>query len=100
MQIIPLLAVPAQTQLVTLGTQNCTIAVTQKSTGLFLDLSIDGAAVLQSQICRDRCWIVRLAYFGFSGDLAFFDTQGTSDPEYTGLGSRWILCYFPASEIS
>lgn len=35
-----------------------------------------------------------------SGDIAFFDTQGTSDPEYTGLGERWVLCYFPASELS
>ncbi|MCP1257899.1 phage baseplate plug family protein [Acetobacter lambici] len=27
------------------------------------------------------------------GDLAFADTQGTQDPDYTGLGSRFVLVY-------
>lgn len=40
--------------------------------------------------------IVRSAYLGFIGDLAFIDTQGTSDPIYAGLGTRFQLVYlFP-----
>jgi hypothetical protein len=37
---------------------------------------------------------VRDEYLGFIGDLAFFDTQGMTDPDWTGLGSRYILGYF------
>jgi len=43
--------------------------------------------------------IVRSVYFGFIGDLAFYDTQGTSDPVSTGLGSRYVLEYFAPSEL-
>ena len=43
--------------------------------------------------------IVRSAYLGFVGDLAFIDTQGSDDPVYTGLGARWILTYFAPSEL-
>ncbi|WP_321900039.1 hypothetical protein [Paraburkholderia heleia] len=27
------------------------------------------------------------------GDLAFMDMQGADDPQYTGLGSRWLLVW-------
>jgi hypothetical protein len=43
--------------------------------------------------------MVRETYLGFIGDLSFTDTQGTSDPVYTGLGSRFVLLYLEASDL-
>ncbi len=39
------------------------------------------------------------SYDGFQGNLYIVDTQGTEDPIYTGLGSRWVLVYLTASEV-
>lgn len=99
MMTIPLQAVPSQTLSVLLAGQNCQIAVYQKSTGLFLSLSINDAPAVLGVLCRDRVRLVRQAYMGFVGDLAMIDTQGLSDPEYSGLGSRFQLAYVEASEL-
>jgi len=91
--VIPVSAVPSQVFTVQLSQQACKIALRQRRTGLFVDLSVDGAVMLQGVLARDRVRIVRDAYHGFTGDLFFMDTQGADDPDYTGLGSRWMLCY-------
>ena len=44
-------------------------------------------------LCLNLVGLVRSAYLGFIGQLAFFDTQGTSDPDYSGLGTRYQLVY-------
>jgi hypothetical protein len=92
---IPLVAVPAQSLSVTLGTQRCAIAVYQKSTGLYFDLSVAGFPVVAGIVCRNRVNLVRLSYAAFVGNLAFVDTMGSDDPDYTGLGSRFQLVYVP-----
>lgn len=94
-QVIPLSAVPYQTFSITLGGQRCKFAIYQKDQGMFLDLAVGGAQILTAMICRDRVELVRYAYLGFVGSLAFVDTQGESDPYYTGLGSRYQLAYLP-----
>lgn len=99
MQTIPLQAVPSQSLSVLLAGQNCQINVYQKSTGLFLDLSMNNAPVLTTVICRDRVKLVRQSYHGFVGDLAFVDTQGKSDPDYTGLAGRFALAYLEAADL-
>jgi hypothetical protein len=92
-QIIPLLATNSQTLSVRLGGQPCRIHVYQKSTGLYLDLYVADVLTLGGVACRNGVGIVRDAYFGFVGDLLFADTQGSSDPEASGLGTRWVLAY-------
>lgn len=99
MQTIPLQAVPSQSLSVLLSGQNCQLAVYQKSTGLFLDLSMNNAPVLTTVICRDRVRLIRQSYHGFAGDLAFVDTQGKSDPDYTGLAGRFALVYLEAGDL-
>lgn len=91
--VIPLTATPSQEFSVTLGNQLCRIKVYQKSTGLFLDLFVSDRPIVQGALCRDRVRIVRHAYLGFVGDLAFIDTMGRADPEYAGLGDRFQLGY-------
>jgi hypothetical protein len=94
-QTIPLAAVPSQNFSITLGGQRCKFAIYQKTQGLFMDLSVDGAQVLTAMICRDRVSLVRYGYLGFVGALSFVDTQGASDPYYTGFSSRYDLVYVP-----
>ncbi|MDE1138199.1 MAG: hypothetical protein PW999_00800 [Paraburkholderia tropica] len=49
---------------------------------------MNNAAVKTGIVCRDRVKLIRHAYLGFTGDLAFFDTQGTSDPSYDPASAR------------
>lgn len=98
--IIPLRAVPNQTLTVLLGNQNCRINVYQKFFGLYLDLAIGSTPIVAGVVCENANPIVRYAYLGFVGDLAFIDTQGSADPVYTGLGSRWQLAYLEAADLA
>lgn len=88
-------AVPSQNMTVSLSSQGCIINVWQKSYGLFLDLYANGQAVVNSRLCHDRTALVMYSYLPFIGDLYFVDTQGTTDPCYEGLGTRYALCYSP-----
>lgn len=92
-QVIPLQPIPAQTFQVTLGGQNCTIALQQMATGLFASLAVGGAPIISGRYCNDRVGWVRQDYLGFIGWIYFVDTQGGCDPYYTGLGARYILVY-------
>lgn len=96
MLVIPLQAVPAQTVRTTLAQQSVTIVVRQISAGVLVDLVSGGASVITGKLARDRLRLVRRPYLGFTGDLAFVDTQGTSDPDHSGLGDRWLLVYLEA----
>jgi hypothetical protein len=92
-QVIPLTPVAAQSFTIQLNSQNCAINIYQKSTGLYFDLAIDGNPIVTTMICLNLVGLVRESYMGFNGQLAFVDTQGTDDPDYTGLGSRYQLVY-------
>jgi hypothetical protein len=98
MKSIPLLPIASQTLYTSLDQQSCEISIYQKSTGVYLDLSVEGVAVATGIICRDRVRIIR--YGGLSGDLMFADTRGKSDPQHTGMGSRWLLVYLLPAEVS
>lgn len=99
MKTIPISAVPSQSFSTVLGGQNCQLKIYQKSTGVYLDLSINNVPIITGVICHDRVKLVRQEYLGFIGDLAFSDTQGVSDPDYTGFGSRYLLVYLEASNL-
>ncbi|WP_374413299.1 hypothetical protein [Novosphingobium colocasiae] len=90
---IPLAALPAQTVNIRLAQQSCRLSVYQKRTGLYLDLWINDALVAAGMLARDRVWLIRSPAAGFVGDLAFIDTQGKDDPEYTGLADRFQLVW-------
>jgi hypothetical protein len=65
---------------------------------LFMDLYVTSSGstnlIIGGVICQDRNVFVRSGYLGFTGDLSFIDTQGTSDPFQSGLGSRFLLTYW------
>ena len=99
MQVIPISALAAQTFNIVLGPQNCTINLYSKRGVMFCDLLVNNSALMTAVVCHDRVKLVRYAYLGFTGDLVFIDTQGTSDPDYTELGTRYIFCYLEASDL-
>lgn len=94
MQVIPLTAVASQSFTVQLNGQNCEINIYQKSTGLYFDLTVNGESIVNTMICLNAVGLVREVYLGFIGQLVFIDTQGSDDPYYTGLGSRYVLTYW------
>lgn len=100
MRIIPLQATASQDLTVQLADQVCQITIRQKALGLFLDLAVNNTAIISGVICQNLNKIVRSVYLGFTGDLCFIDLQGTDDPVYTGLGSRFVLSYLETSDLA
>ncbi len=100
MQIVPLLDVPSQSIQITLGQQACQIDIKTRSTGLYCDLYVNNVLVVGGVICRNLGRIVIDGYLGFVGDLMFSDTHGTDDPATPGLGTRFLLFYIEAPDLS
>lgn len=99
-QTVPSQPVPNQTTQIVLNNQVCQIDLFQSPDALFMNLYVNDAPIVEGAICQDRNLIVRDLYLGFDGDLIFVDTQGSSDPVFTGLGSRYVLVYLSALEAS
>lgn len=93
-QVVPLAAVPSQTLSIALAGQNCDISVYTLSTGIYFDLTVNELPITRGVICRNLArLLLDRGYKGFVGDFVFVDSQGVDDPEYTGLGTRWLLIY-------
>lgn len=99
MRKIPLRPVPSQSLSVVLAGQSCQVNVYEKSTGMYLDLFLNHLPIVTTALCHDRVRLVREVYRGFVGDLAFVDRRGHADPEYTGLGDRFILVYLEEGDL-
>ena len=99
MRIIPLVSKPSQELAVLLANQATTLRVYQKFFGLYVDVLVNDVLVIGGVVCRDRNRIVRSEYLQFDGDIAFFDTQGRHDPDWTEVGRRYLLAYFADNEI-
>ena len=100
MQQIPLMAKPAQTLKVVLAGQNCQIYVYQKAQGVFVDVNANGVDVSVATLAHDAVPLVPRDYAGFLGNLMFIDTKGASDPQYSGMGTRYALVYLTADEYA
>lgn len=116
---VPLNPVPSQTLSITLGGQNCQIAVYQKqpyvdaygvAAGLFFDLTVNGVPIVNTELCLDRTeLLLDRRYLGVEGEFMFLDTLATeggpptfngSPPYYTGLGSQFVLLYLEAADLA
>lgn len=100
MQQIPLQPIPSQLSRVVLGNQNWQISLYQKPQGLFADINIDGLDIALGRICRNLVPLISREYAGPVGNLVFTDTQGSGDPDYAGLGGRYVLVYLLESEYA
>lgn len=54
---------------------------------------------MQGVPCLHGNKMVRYSYLGFKGDLIFIDNDGESDPQWEGLGSRYLLYYIEENEL-
>lgn len=102
MMIIPMQPIASQSFQVTLANQNVQINIYQKFFGLFCDLYnvSNNKLIIGGVLCENLNRIVRSLYLGFVGDLEFVDTQGKTDPYYTGLGSRYLLAYLETTDLA
>ncbi len=111
-QGIPTTNAPSQTLTINLSSQSCLISLRTMGLGgpdsvtsgakLYFSLSVAGVPVVTNRICRNVQRILEDAgYQGFAGDFMFIDTQGDTDPVYTGLaaGGRYVLLYLLPSEL-
>lgn len=105
MLVIPTKPTPNQTLGIVLAGQPCTINVYQTGQfdyeGMYVDLYVNNVLLLAGAIGLIGVRIVRSAYLGFIGDLAFFDTNTqnpTVSPDYTGLGGRYFLGYLETTD--
>lgn len=100
MMQIPLQAIPVQTVSVALDGQSVQISLRQQPNGLFVDVTSDGVNINFNVLALNRNPLIRQPYRGFSGQLMFRDVQGNSDPDYTGLASRFELIYLTEAEYA
>jgi hypothetical protein len=104
MQQIPLQAVPSQTRKVVLDGQNFQILIYTKTVitedQIFVDVNVDDVEINSGRIALNLVPLISRTYMGARGNLYFIDTQGLSDPIYTGLGTRYQLIYLTEAEYA
>lgn len=111
-QGIPTTDAPSQTLTINLSSQSCLVSLRTMGLGgpdpvtsgakLYFSLSVAGVPIVTNRICRNAQRILEDAgYQGFQGDFMFIDSQGDTDPVYTGLaaGGRYTLLYLLPSEL-
>lgn len=91
--IVPLQPDANQTVSAVLDGQSAQITLTTTDYGLFADVVYNGVAVANARLCLDRTDINPNRYLGMPQGLFFVDTQGITDPVYTGFGTRYLLVY-------
>lgn len=99
MQVIPTQPIPNQALQVQLGGQAVTLNIYQLAYGLFMDVEVNGTLIIGGVICQNLNRIVRSLYLGFAGDFVWLDIQGSDDPIYTGLDSRFVLVYLEVADL-
>jgi hypothetical protein len=111
MLIVPVQATPNQTFSVLLGGQSCQITLNTREDGrLYFSLTVNNTdSIVNNVVCENINRLVRYAYLGFIGDFWFLDTEETrdingnvvgADPDYTGLGGRYLLQYIETSDLA
>ncbi len=90
---IPLRPLPSQELSVVLNNQNCVISVYTRGSHLYFDLLKDDENIVNGIICLNQNKLIPYQYMKVDGQLFFIDSQGTEDPTFEGLGTRFILLY-------
>jgi len=96
---IPLQAVASQVLSIVLGGQNTQLNIYSKFGTLYMDVSVNNSPIILGVQCQNGNRIVRSVYLGFQGDLIFVDTQGSSNPNFEGLNSRFLLQYLTVDDL-
>ncbi|MEX5413415.1 phage baseplate plug family protein [Atlantibacter hermannii] len=100
MEIISVQPVKGQKINVSLDAQRVTLRISQRSTGLYMDVALNDEWIAQGVLCLNGNKIIRYPYLGFKGEIFFCDTKGGDDPFYSELGDRFKLYYATEQEMS
>jgi hypothetical protein len=114
MYLVQVNPIPNQIVSEVLLDQSTTLNIYQLSTGLYMDVILNGSLIIGGVSCLNRNLIIRTSYLGYQGDFAFQDTLGTSvydatnntwayngvDPSYQGLGTQFVLWYLSPYDIA
>lgn len=95
LQVIDLTSAKSQSLIVTLAGQQVGLRLLQRTTGMYMDITLNNDPILQGIPCLYGVKMVRSQCLGFKGDLVFLDRLGNNDPSWSGLGSRYVLYYIP-----
>lgn len=90
---IPVDPVPWQEFSVVLNGQNCVISLRQIAERLYADLTVGDTPIFTGRICQNGTAVNLYNDKDFSGKLVFADLLGNENPQYEGLGTRWVLLY-------
>ena len=90
---IPLSATPAQKTAVTINEQDITVSLHTMLRRLYADVQLNNQHIIRNRICLNNTPLINEAWRGLNGELYFIDTQGQNNPQWQGLGSRFILVY-------
>ncbi|MCC8367113.1 hypothetical protein J8V57_12650 [Xenorhabdus sp. PB61.4] len=82
---ITLSPIPNQTTSFTIGTDLIDLTLESRLGNIFATVQKNGEYLVCNRICRNLSYICRW--------LVFVDIEGNTDPEYTGLGSRYKLVW-------
>ena len=94
---IPLEPNPSQVVKAILADQQVQLFLYQKPEGLFIDINLNGTDISTGILCLNAVMLA-VNYSGFLGNLFFIDTQGSNDPTYDGIGTRYFLVYLTSEE--
>lgn len=102
MQTIPTAPTPAQAFSLVLDERNVTITLRSLQGTLYADVLCEGVPICAGKVCQDReVFTARAEHLGFPGlALCFADLRGTSDPEWSELGSRYLLLSLQPDETT
>lgn len=95
---VALQPVPSQIVRIVLDNQNVQLKVYDKGGRIYIDVNSDGSDIVTAALVFNGNPVRCCAYIPFRGNFVFIDVQGSENPEYIGLGSRYKLIYLTAAE--
>lgn len=90
---IPVTSTPSQSLNVIINGTVFRLDIYQRSTGLYMNVWVNGVVVVSGAICQNLNPVVHADYLSLGGDFVWVDMQGSQDPVYSGLGSRYVLTF-------
>ncbi|EPF2606912.1 phage baseplate plug family protein [Yersinia enterocolitica] len=99
MRTVSIEPLKSQSISVSLGGQQCEIRLIQRESFMYMDLTSNSIPLIQGVPCLYGNKMVGYKYLGFIGDFVFIDNAGRSDPEWSGIGSRFYLYYIEESDL-
>lgn len=99
--IVPVRNLPNQEFTTTLNNQQVRLRIYERrfrshipnDHRIYIDVILNNILLIAGAMCQHAVPIIQDITLGFTGDLAFVDTEGTDDPKSSGLGTRWLLVY-------